>query len=164
MKKAILSLGTNLNDRLNNLKTAIKFLKKVSDTEFLKVSKIYETEPFGVPDKQDNYYNCCVLLKTKLNPYILLEDCLKIELKMGRKRPYKNAPRIIDIDMIYYEGKTCNDQNLILPHPRAKDRAFVLVPILDVLSFDDELRKRAKFYLEKLEVTEIKEVGSFEEH
>lgn len=160
MKKAILSLGTNLNDRLQNLKTAIKFLENVPDTKILKISKVYETEPFEVSDKQENYYNCCVILETKLTPQVLLGICLGIESAMGRKRPYKNAPRIIDIDLICYEGQTLNDRDLILPHPRAKDRDFVLVPILDILSYDDELREKVKNFLEKLDCTEIKEVGS----
>lgn len=159
MKKAILSLGTNLNGRLKNLKTAVKFLKNIPGTKILKISKVYETEPFGVPNKQNNYYNCCLLLETKLNPHDLLDICLEIELLMGRTRPYKNAPRIIDIDLIYYENESYNDQNLILPHPRAKDRAFVLLPILDILSSDDQLRKKVEFYLEKLDSTKIKELG-----
>lgn len=159
MKKVILALGTNLNNRLDNLKTAIKFLENVPDTKVLKISKIYETEPFEVPDKQENYYNCCVILETDLDPYILLDKCLQLESKMGRKRPYKNAPRIIDIDLIYYEGVTCYEQDLILPHPRAKDRAFVLVPVLDILSFDMKLREKVKSYLNNLDISGIKELS-----
>ncbi len=160
MKKAILSLGTNLNDKLDNLKTAIKFLENVPDTKILQVSKIYESEPFEVPKKQNNYYNCCVLLETKLDPHILLGVCLGVESAMGRKRPYKNASRIIDIDLIYYEGEIFNDQNLILPHPRAKDRVFILVPILDILNYEDKLREKIELCLKKLDTTEIKEIGT----
>ena len=160
MKKAILSLGTNLNDKLDNLKTAIKFLENVPDTKVLKASKIYETEPFEVPEKQENYYNCCVLLETKLDPHILLGVCLGVEAAMGRKRPYKNASRIIDIDLIYYEGEIFNDRNLILPHPRAKDRAFVLVPILDILNPENKLREKVEFFLKKLDTTGVKEIGT----
>lgn len=158
MKKVILSLGTNLNNRLDNLKAAIKFLENVPDTKILQVSKIYESEPFEVPDKQDNYYNCCILLETKLEPHILLGVCLGVEAAMGRKRTYKNAPRIIDIDLIYYEDITCNDQSLILPHPRAKDRNFVFVPILDILSSEDKLREKVEILLKKLDTTGVKEV------
>lgn len=160
MKKVIISLGTNLNNRLDNLKAAIKFLENVPDTKILQVSKIYESEPFEVPSKQDNYYNCCILLETELSPHILLGVCLGVEAAMGRKRTYKNAPRIIDIDLIYYEGETFNDRNLILPHPRAKDRVFILVPILDILNPEDKLREKVEFFLKKLDTTEIKEIGT----
>jgi len=159
LKKVILSLGTNLGNKLENLKNAIKYLESVPDTEILKISKVYETEPFEVPDEQDNYYNCCILLKTTLEPQALLNICLKIESKMGRKKPYKNASRIIDIDLIFYEGITCNKPNLILPHPRTKDRIFVLVPMLDILSPGDKLRKKINTYLKNLNSAEIEEIG-----
>ncbi|MBR1778965.1 MAG: 2-amino-4-hydroxy-6-hydroxymethyldihydropteridine diphosphokinase [Clostridia bacterium] len=160
MKKAILALGSNLNlnDRLNNLKNAISFLKNVPDLKICKVSQIYETEPFEVPDKQNNYYNCCILIQTNLSPFILLGACLGVEAAMGRKRPFKNASKIIDIDLIYYQGEKCDDKNLTLPHPRAKDRPFVLLPILDILSNTDPLREKIESYLRNLDVSGIKRV------
>lgn len=148
MKKAVLCLGTNIGDRMKNLHDAVGALSFLFGTDVVKTSKIYETEPFETPDKQDNFYNCCVMLETELSPEMLMGACLGIEAKMGRLRPYKNSPRIIDIDIIFYDGENRNEKNLILPHPRFLERSFVLLPLLDIfpdgnafgVDFDSVLR------------------------
>ncbi len=132
MKEAIISLGTNLLDREKNLKKAIKAICQLPGTTLEKVSFIYSTKPFLVPDKQDYYLNCCVKIKTHLQPKTLLGCCLGIEAAMGRERPYKNAARIIDLDLLLYEDFSICDEDLILPHPRIKERAFVMVPLKDL--------------------------------
>lgn len=132
MKEAVLALGTNLLDREKNLQTAIEALKRLPGTVVEKVSSIYETEPFQTPDPQNDYLNCCVKLQTELPPEMLLGCCLGIEAAMGRERPFKNAARIIDIDLLLYEGVAMNTAHLTLPHPRIKERAFVIVPLSDL--------------------------------
>lgn len=132
MKEAVISLGSNLLDREKNLKRAIESLKNLPNTILLGVSAVYSTKPFLVPDKQEDYLNCCVKIKTKLRPKTLLGCCLGIEVAMGRKRTYKNAARIIDLDLLLYEDFYVCDEDLILPHPRIKERAFVMVPLNDL--------------------------------
>lgn len=133
MFEAVLSLGSNMGDREFYLKSAVEALKNIPGVELVSVSSVYETEPFGVSDAQKKYLNCCVLIKTNLPPFALLGVCLGIETKLGRQRPYRFAPRTIDIDIIFYENEIINDVNLTLPHPRMKERAFVLVPMMDIL-------------------------------
>ena len=132
MKEAVLALGTNLFDREKNLKSAIDSLQRLPETVIEQVSSIYITKPFQAPDKQNDYLNCCVKIKTNLLPEVLLGGCLGIEAAMGRIRLYKNAARIIDIDLLLYQDASICTENLILPHPRIKERAFVMVPLRDL--------------------------------
>lgn len=133
MFEAVLSLGSNVGNREFYLKSAVENLKNIPGIESVLVSKVYETEPFGVSNAQGKYLNCCVLVETNLSPFALLGVCLGIETKLGRERPYRFAPRTIDIDIVFYENEVINDENLVLPHPRMKERAFVLVPMMDIL-------------------------------
>lgn len=152
MKEAVIALGSNLLDREENLKTAVESLKKLPGTTVEKVSSIYVTEPFLAPDEQDDHLNCCAKIKTELTPEALLGCCLGIEAAMGKVRTYKNAARIIDIDLLLYEGVTLNTKHLTLPHPGIKERAFVMVPLSDLypekvalgLDFDITLEKVGK--------------------
>ena len=139
MKKAYLGIGTNIGDRYNNIMNAIDSLKHLPLTNVANVSGVYETEPWGY-EQQDDFLNVCVEIATELSPKTILGACLGIEAAFGRERPFKNAPRIIDIDLLMYEGVKSNDPELILPHPRIQERAFVLVPLRDILKtlrFDD---------------------------
>ena len=130
--KAFLGLGSNLLNRLENLKTAISYINKLENTKVLKVSKIYETEPFDVLDQQNKYLNCCVLVETDFTPEVFLGCLLGIEVAMGRTRPFFHASRIIDIDLLIFENLKLNAKNLVLPHPGILKRAFVLVPLSDI--------------------------------
>ena len=132
MNEAILSLGSNLGNRKETLKHAIKKINSINRTTIDSVSSFYETEPFGVPDKQNKYINCCVKISTKLRPIKLLKKCLQIEKSMGRTRPYRFASRIIDIDLLLYENEIINTPKLTLPHPRMRERDFVLVPMNEI--------------------------------
>ena len=132
MKEAVIALGTNLFDREENLKNAMNSLKNLPDILIKKVSSVYETKPFQTPDKQDDYLNCCIKIETSLSPEMLLGACLGIESAMGRVRTFNNASRIIDIDIILYQGISVCTPNLILPHPGIKQRAFVMVPLSDL--------------------------------
>lgn len=132
MHEAILSFGSNLGDRFKNLKKAIDCIGKLPKTKVVKVSAIYETPPFGVSEEQNYYLNCCARIATDFSPEILMGCCLGIEKALGRIRPYKNASRTIDIDLIFYEDLKINKENLQIPHPFWQERAFVLKPMMDI--------------------------------
>lgn len=132
MNEAILSLGSNIGNRKKNLSHAIKQINNIKHTKVDAVSSFYETVPFETPDKQRKYINCCIKISTELKPEALLEKCLQIEALMGRTRPYKFAPRVIDIDLLLYENEIINTPNLTLPHPRMENRPFVLAPLSEI--------------------------------
>lgn len=132
LPEAILGLGTNIQDKLQNIKTAIQSISRIPRTEIIKVSKLYETEPFEVPDQQDNYINCCIRIHTYLSAHTLLGACLGIEAGMGRQRKFKFCSRIIDIDLLLYDDLIHCDSDLIVPHPEIKKRAFVMAPLNDL--------------------------------
>lgn len=139
MKEAVLEFGANLGNRESNIKSAIEAVKKLPETKVIAVSKFYETEPFGVPNKQNNYINCCAKIETNLEPHTLLGACLGIEASMGRVRTFKNASRVIDIDLILYGTLKVYSKDLILPHPRMLERTFVLVPLLELYPIGEAL-------------------------
>lgn len=132
MSEAVLSLGSNLGERMSNLKNAIQALDNLEKTSVVKVSKFYETEPFGTQEKQSKYINCCAVISTKLSPEMLMGACLGIESAIGRVRTHRFCARTIDIDILLYENLEVNLANLTLPHPRMLERNFVLVPLNDI--------------------------------
>ena len=132
MTEAIIALGSNLGYRKSNLNKAIESLRLVPGVKVIKVSNFYETVPFGVPDKQNNYINCCVRISTELSAHALLGDCLGIEAANGRKREFKFSARVLDMDLLLYGGCKYNTQELIVPHPRIRERAFVIIPMGDI--------------------------------
>ena len=145
-----------MGNRKENLNRAIKKINSINNTKVDSVSNYYETEPFETPDKQNKYINCCIKISTNLKPEILLEKCLQIEKLMGRTRPYRFAPRIIDIDLLLYENETINTPKLTLPHPRMKNRAFVLIPMSEIC---DDLRFKSwdfRKFLNTINITDKK--------
>ena len=131
--KAVLGIGTNIGDRLKNIEEAYESLSLVPGIELLRKSSVYETEPWGYVD-QPNFYNTVVEIETELSPNALLGVCLGIEAAMGRVREFKNGPRVIDVDLLVYEGRTSDTRELQLPHPRIGERAFVLVPLSELFT------------------------------
>lgn len=131
MKQAYLSLGTNLGDRVANLRDALAALAALPTTTITDWSSVYETDPVGYTDQPD-FLNMVVAIQTGLSPHALLGACLGIEAALGRKRSFPNAPRIIDMDLLLMEGVTSHHPELMLPHPRMWERAFVLVPLLEI--------------------------------
>lgn len=138
MNEAVLGLGTNIGDRVQNLKNAVSAVNLLPQTSVAKVSYIYETEPVGFTD-QANFLNCALLVETELSPRALLGCCLGIEAAMGRIRQFRNGPRNIDIDLLLYENEKSSDSELTLPHPRMHERLFVLKPLLDLFQNGDAL-------------------------
>ncbi|MEU6852410.1 2-amino-4-hydroxy-6-hydroxymethyldihydropteridine diphosphokinase [Actinacidiphila alni] len=132
-KTAVIALGGNLGNRLETLQGAVDALEDTPGVRVKAVSPVYETEPWGVPEgSQAAYFNAVVLVRTTLPPESLLERAHAIEEAYLRVRTEHWGPRTIDVDIITYQNVTSDDPALTLPHPRAHERAFVLVPWHDV--------------------------------
>ena len=131
MNTAVIGLGTNMGDRKKNLDEAVRALSLLPRTKVAKASGVYRTKPVGYADQED-FYNAVLLVETELSPQALLGACLGIEAAMGRVRLVPNGPRIIDIDLLLYENCRFDSYELTLPHPRMKERAFVMRPLLDL--------------------------------
>jgi 2-amino-4-hydroxy-6-hydroxymethyldihydropteridine diphosphokinase len=128
---AYIALGTNMGDRYKNLVDAIHLLKEETGIFLVKSSSIYDTVPVGYTE-QDDFLNMVIMVRTTLTPHDLLEVCLRIEKELGRKREIKWGPRIIDLDILLYNQENIEAENLIVPHPRMQERAFVLAPLLEI--------------------------------
>ncbi|MGI5481471.1 2-amino-4-hydroxy-6-hydroxymethyldihydropteridine diphosphokinase [Streptomyces lavendofoliae] len=132
-KRAVLSLGSNLGNRLETLQGAIDALEDTPGVRVKAVSPVYETVPWGVdPGSQPSYFNAVVLLKTTLPPASLLERAHAVEEAFHRVRDERWGARTIDVDIVAYADVVSDDPVLTLPHPRAHERAFVLAPWHDV--------------------------------
>ena len=129
--KIYLSLGSNMGDKRKNLLEAIERIGKLENTEVIKSSTILETEPFGYVE-QDNFLNACLEVKTLMTAQEFLKAILQIELDMGRVREIKWGPRIIDIDILFYDREVIEDENLAVPHPWICEREFVLDPLSEI--------------------------------
>jgi 2-amino-4-hydroxy-6-hydroxymethyldihydropteridine diphosphokinase len=129
MARVILALGTNLGDRTANLRRARQALE--SDFELGICSRIYETQPAYVRD-QPLYYNQVCLATTQLRPLEVLHRLKWIESEMGRVPGVRYGPRLIDLDLLFYDDLVMDGPDLVLPHPRIAERAFVLAPLAEV--------------------------------
>lgn len=129
--KYVIGIGTNMGNRLENLKNAVYALELAPKTAVIKKSAVYETSPVGYAKQQD-FYNCAVLCESAFEPHEMLGICLGAECVLGRVRNFKNGPRVIDMDLLLAEDKIIRTPNLIVPHPHIKERLFVLLPMLDL--------------------------------
>lgn len=128
--KIYLSLGSNLEDRLENLREALRRLR-AHNFKVVRISSVYETEPVGFQD-QPWFLNLVVEARATGSPLELVRACKAIEGSMGRQRPFRDAPRSIDIDMLSYDGASVLTEELVLPHPRLGERNFVLIPLVEI--------------------------------
>ncbi|MEU1528423.1 2-amino-4-hydroxy-6-hydroxymethyldihydropteridine diphosphokinase [Streptomyces fagopyri] len=132
-KRAVLSLGSNLGNRLETLQGAVDALEDTPGVRVKAVSPVYETEPWGVePGSQPSYLNAVVVLRTTLPPSSLLERAHAVEEAFDRVRDERWGARTIDVDIVAYADVVSDDPVLTLPHPHAHERAFVLAPWHDV--------------------------------
>ncbi len=132
-QRAVISLGSNLGNRLETLQGAVDALADTPGLRIKAVSPVYETEPWGVePGSQPSYFNAVVILKTTLPPSSLLERAHAVEEAFHRVRDERWGPRTLDVDIVAYADVVSDDPTLTLPHPRAHERAFVLAPWHDV--------------------------------
>lgn len=130
-RRAVYSLGGNLDDRLEAVQGALDGLLDAPGVTLVGISPTYETAPIGGPE-QPYFLNAVLLVETALPREALLERAQGVESAMQRVRDVRWGPRIIDVDLIVVEGETSDDPVLTLPHPRAHERAFVLLPWSDV--------------------------------
>jgi len=128
---AYLSLGSNLGDRLTILRGAVAELAATAGIEVRAVSSLYETAPVGLREQPD-FLNAAVKLRTSLEPEALLDRCLEIEQRFDRRREIRWGPRTLDVDIILYGQLSIDTERLTIPHPRARERAFVLVPLVEI--------------------------------
>ena len=131
LKTAYLAFGSNIGDGEKTVRAAWDALKRVPGVFPQALSEMYITKPWGYTDQPD-FTNACGRVQTSLSPEALLGVCLGIEAGMGRVRKIRNGPRVIDIDLLLYEGETRDTEELCLPHPGVWQRDFVLLPLMDV--------------------------------
>jgi 2-amino-4-hydroxy-6-hydroxymethyldihydropteridine diphosphokinase len=124
-----LALGSNLGNRAANLKEAIASLPP--QLEVKAKSAVYETPPIGFAD-QDMFLNQVIRGETYLQPELLLKHLKRLEIALGRKPSFENGPRLIDMDILFYDDLVLYSTALTIPHPRLHERGFVLVPLLDI--------------------------------
>jgi 2-amino-4-hydroxy-6-hydroxymethyldihydropteridine diphosphokinase len=130
-RHVVLSVGSNLGDRLGTLQECVNAIGGLPETDVLAISPVYQTAPVGGPPQPD-YLNAVLVLRTGLRPADLLAALHGIEADFGRVREERFGPRTLDIDIISYAGELSDDPALTLPHPRAHVRGFVLAPWHDI--------------------------------
>ena len=131
MSRAYIGLGSNAGERLDNLKSGAAALAAADDVVVVGKSGVYDSEPVGMTDQPD-FLNAVVAVETALDPYQLLSLVHKIELDHGRQRITRWGPRTLDLDILLFGNLEQDDPKLLIPHPRLKERRFVLEPLLEV--------------------------------
>ena len=124
-----LALGSNLGNRFANLKQAVSALSPQIDVQAK--SYVYETPPWGYED-QPRFLNQVIKAKTYLEPERLIKHIKRLEVTLGREDSFQNGPRLIDIDILFYDDLILNTGSLVIPHPRLHERGFVLLPLMDI--------------------------------
>ena len=131
MTTAFLGLGSNLGDRLENLQSAVRLLDAAEGVLVAASSRVWETDPVGGP-RQPDYLNVVLRVETSLPPLELLQACLGVEAALGRVRAVRWGPRTIDVDVLLVDDLRLDESGLTVPHPRMTERAFVLLPLLEL--------------------------------
>lgn len=129
-KRSAIALGSNLGDSLTILKDSLNILAQTPGIVLLAHSSWYQTEPVGPP--QPDYINGCAVLDVQLTPQELLKTLLRIEAQLGRVRQQRWGPRTVDLDLLLFDDLILETPTLQVPHPRMKERAFVLVPLAEI--------------------------------
>jgi 2-amino-4-hydroxy-6-hydroxymethyldihydropteridine diphosphokinase len=124
-------MGSNLGDRVEMLRRGLDELDQLNDTQVVRLSSIYDTEPVGEVD-QPRFLNAVVMIETELEPQVLLWNLLLIERRLGRVRTNRWGPRPLDLDILLYGDEIIDEPGLTVPHPLMHERAFVLVPLAEL--------------------------------
>lgn len=133
MVTCYLGIGSNLGDRIINIKSAVKKVGELEETKVIKFSKVIQTSPVGGPSGQPKFLNAALKIRTNLAPFTLLKELKSIEKSLGRKKSVRWGPRVIDIDILFYANRIINNKNLQVPHPRISRRQFVLRPLMELV-------------------------------
>lgn len=160
MIRSYLSLGSNIGDRIAFLKGAVDALKRSESIRVEGVSSVYETEPVGFTDQPD-FLNIAVAIDTSLDPHALLDLCQSIETEHDRKRTVRWGPRTLDVDILLYGDEVVDSERLQIPHPRMTERAFVLIPLVELTPTVTIRGKRADALLQALGKRERQEVRRY---
>jgi 2-amino-4-hydroxy-6-hydroxymethyldihydropteridine diphosphokinase len=131
MAVAFIALGSNLNNPLEQVELAMVALSKLPNVQVIKQSSLYSSAPVGY-NNQPDFINAVVQVETSLAPEALLAEMFTVENDFGRVRPFPNAPRLLDLDLLLYDTVKQNTAFLTLPHPRMLSRAFVMLPLAEV--------------------------------
>ncbi|MBO9131326.1 2-amino-4-hydroxy-6-hydroxymethyldihydropteridine diphosphokinase [Bacillus sp. 165] len=137
---AFISLGSNIGNRFDYLKQAVSLLHEQSEIFVEDISSVYETDPVGYTD-QDKFLNIIIKISTSLSPDELLRITQSVECELGRKREIRWGPRTIDLDILLYNQENIETEQLIVPHPRMFERAFVLVPLIELNANVGEIKQ-----------------------
>lgn len=132
MKTVYIGLGSNLAEPREQLKQALLSLARLPHSDLTHVSRFYGSSPVGGPAGQPDYTNACACLETRLSPETLLDQLQAIERQHGRVRTVRWGPRTLDLDILLFGEYELRTERLIIPHPRLTERAFVLVPLLEI--------------------------------
>ena len=145
-----IALGSNVGDRASHLAFAVRELSRI--LQETRVSPFFDTAPVGVPADQPRFLNAAVTGTTHLPPRELLNELLAIEQRRGRERPYRFAPRTLDLDLIFYGDQVVMEEGLDVPHPRFRERLFVLEPLAAIAAdwLDPVTGKRVAELFEKV--------------
>lgn len=161
MTKALchIALGANLGDRVKALREAARRIAALPGTSLVARSAIYETPPWGKTD-QAAFANAVIAIRTGIEPEALLEECLAIEAAMGRVRRERWGPRLIDIDLLTHGEISMKTDRLTLPHPAMAERAFVLVPLLEIAPEFRIGAERARSILDRIDQAGIVDIDT----
>ena len=159
MTKVYLSLGSNMGDRQGYLQRAVEALKQLTDTEVETVSSYYETAAWGLTDQAD-FLNLALALETQLPAESLLSACQAIEKDLDRVRHEHWGPRTVDIDILLYGQEIWETEHLIVPHPFMTQRAFVLVPLLEIAKdlVEPQTGQPYEKYLSQLDTSDVRKL------
>jgi 2-amino-4-hydroxy-6-hydroxymethyldihydropteridine diphosphokinase len=131
VSRAFIALGSNLQQPQQQVQQAFSELASLPKTRLIKHSSLYRTAPVGY-DNQPDFINAAAEIETELAPLELLHALLALESTHGRERPFPNAPRVLDLDLLLYDDMVMNTAELTLPHPRMHERGFVLLPLAEI--------------------------------
>jgi 2-amino-4-hydroxy-6-hydroxymethyldihydropteridine diphosphokinase len=131
MKDVFIALGSNIGNRANYLRNALREINELKQTRVVKTSSIYETEPVGYTD-QEAFLNMVATIQTELPARELLAELLQVEKKLDRTREVHWGPRTIDLDILLYNQENIQSEDLKIPHPRMLDRGFVMIPLYEL--------------------------------
>ena len=167
MNEAFLSIGTNIGEREKNLQDAVRLLMAQDEVKIVAISSIYETAAVGYTEQAD-FLNIAVAIETTLSAEALLSVCQGIENDLGRVREFRWGPRIIDLDILLFNTENIETESLIVPHPRMFERAFVLVPLQEIMTskcvmLEDVQKALCAFDIKKEGVNLWKKIDSVEE-